>query len=348
MTSSVTLPITFRALGNEDLAASLTLVHKTVTSLADDEALIRVAYSALNKMDPHLQHTNLFNLPMPLVLGFDFSGTVAAVGGGEDQKVKVGSEVFGYTVGGGCLAEYVVVKKENAIVREGNIPLAEACTLGVAYGSAYEPVEVTGQLSKQKGKTVFIPGGAGGVGHFAVQLCKMYGLTVISSGGKPASLDLLHKMGVDHVIDYSQQDVVKEVLSLTKGQGVDFVYDSTYQPSSYRQSAQVVKSGGRWIRLGPWAHTPDSEQEVTELVKSRGAEVVIGDMDRYTHTLPYMRQREVLYQAMRDAAGWYEAGKLKPYLSSIVPFEVDAVQAALDGIMQGKINVGKVVVKVQS
>ena len=74
-------------------------------------------------------------------------------------------------------------------MREGTFPLAEASALGTAYVSAYKPHEVTGQLSKHSGKTIFIPGGAGGVGRFAVQLCKLYGLTVISSGGKPASLD---------------------------------------------------------------------------------------------------------------------------------------------------------------
>ena len=345
MTSTVTLPITFRAIGNEDLAASLTFVHRTVTSLADDEALIRVAYASLNAMDPKLQRSNAIQLPMPVVLGFDYSGTIVAMGS-DDEKVKVGSEVFGYTSTGGCMAEYLVVKKGDTVVREGNIPLAEACTLGIAFLSAYDPVEVTGQLSQHKGKTIYIPGGAGGVGHFAVQLCKLDGLTVISSGGKSDSFDLLHRMGVDHVIDHSKQDVVKEVLSLTNGEGVDFVFDSTYQLSSYKLSAQVVKSGGRWIRLGYWTLNPEGEQHVTALVKGRGAEVAIGDLGHYSST--HSGQKEVLWQAMRDAVKRYDAGTFKPYVTSIVPFEAGAVQAAFDRVGQGKANVGKVVVKINS
>ena len=293
-------------------------------------------------MDPKIQQVNVFNLPLPLVLGFDYSGTVAAVGSGAQQKVKVGSEVFGNTIRGGCFGEYAVVNAEDVYLR-GAIPEDEAGAYGIAYRSAYEPMEVTAHLSQHKGKTIYIPGGAGGVGHFAVQMAKLWGLTVISSGGKVQSLDLLRKMGVDHVIDYSQQDVVKEVLKLTNGQGVDFVYDSTYQASSYRQSAQVVKSGGQWIRLGPWSHTPDSEAEVTELVKGRGAELVIGDLGRYNFDPAYQARKGELAQSMVDAVTWYESGKVRPVITATVPFEAKALQSALDDFLSGKNNVGKVV-----
>jgi len=55
---------------------------------------------------------------------------------------------------------------------------------------------------------------------------------------------------VDHIIDYSKQDVVQQVLAVTAGRGADIVYDPTYSQSSFKQSASVVASGGRWLRLG--------------------------------------------------------------------------------------------------
>ena len=61
---------------------------------------------------------------------------------------------------------------------------------------------------------IFIPGATGGVGHFATQIAKYYGLKVIGSAGKAASLDLLHKLNMDCILDYSKQDIVKEIFSI--------------------------------------------------------------------------------------------------------------------------------------
>ena len=75
-------------------------------------------------------------------------------------------------------------------------------------------------------------------------------MKVIGSTSKAQSAELLRSLGVDHVIDYSKQDVVKEVLALTGGKGADLVYDPTYQPASFKQSASAVASGGVWMKLG--------------------------------------------------------------------------------------------------
>jgi len=79
--SAVTLPITFRALGSPTLAAPVEWVERTVTSLDSDQLLVRVSHSSLNAADSKLQQDNRFKTPFPQVLGFDFSGTVVAVGG---------------------------------------------------------------------------------------------------------------------------------------------------------------------------------------------------------------------------------------------------------------------------
>ena len=159
--------------------------------------------------------------------------------------------VFAYTSwGGGCFAEYVVAKRNRTTLR-GELPEPEAATYGTAYLSAYEPL-VLGQadIRNRAGQAIFIPGGAGGVGHFAVQLAKYYGLRVIASASKPDGLRLLQTLHADVVIDYRKQDVVSEVLAATGGEGADVVYDATYQESSYVQSAAVLAKDGHWIRLG--------------------------------------------------------------------------------------------------
>ena len=180
-------------------------------------------------MDPTLQMYNFWQLPLPLVLGFDFSGTVVAVGSDDDipphcdSNVVVGSDVFGWGRSGACFAEFLVAKRMNVALRRST-PAADASTYGIAFGTAYESVEVTGGVSAR--------------------------MRVIGSTSKPQGAELLRSLGVDHVIDYSKQDVVAEVLSLTGGRGADLVYDPTYQPSSFMQSVGTVASRDVWMKLG--------------------------------------------------------------------------------------------------
>jgi NADPH-dependent curcumin reductase CurA len=77
---------------------------------------------------------------------------------------------------------------------------------GIAYLTAYESLVITGGIEQHRGKWIYVAGAAGGVGHFASQITKLYGLKVIGSAGSAASLDLLEKLELDHVIDYSKQN----------------------------------------------------------------------------------------------------------------------------------------------
>ena len=173
--ASVFLPLTFHTLGNAELKTPVADLEKTITSLQADDLLVKVAYASINPMDPKLQLYNFWHFPLPLVLGFDFSGTVVAVGSNDipahtDAGVQLGSEVFGWSRSGGCYAEYVVVKRSDVALRH-SIPAADASTYGVAFGTAYESVEIIGGISSRQGQWLFVPGASGGVGHFAVHMC---------------------------------------------------------------------------------------------------------------------------------------------------------------------------------
>ena len=78
---------------------------------APDELLVRVDYTSINRMDPLMAKRNIFRLPDPYVLGFDYSGVVVKLGREDPEGLQVGDLVLGSTHGlGGCYAEYVVVK----------------------------------------------------------------------------------------------------------------------------------------------------------------------------------------------------------------------------------------------
>ena len=338
--SSVSFPVTFTALTVAHASAPLAPTSVTVSSLASDELLIRLSYASINAMDPKVQQSNLFQQPLPFKVGYDWSGTVAAVGGegaaaAEGKELRVGDEAFGYTLyEGGCFAEYVVVKRQWA-ERRGGIPAREAGAYGIAYPTAYDPLVTVGQVQRFAGQWAFVPGGAGGVGHFGVQICLAYGLKVISSAGKAASLALLRSMGVQHIVDYSAQDVVQEVLRLTGGRGADFVFDSTLLPSSFVQSASCVASGGVFVKLGLWEHSGGKGKECQAIAEQRGATFLIGNHAGTENG------------CLLKAVEWFEQGKVRPHISSEVKWEAEELQKAIDAVGAGTLNVGKVVVNIR-
>ncbi len=344
----VTLPISFHALVIEKPGAPVSMQTRSIASLGEDEVLIRTDYASINKMDAGLARANVFGFPEPYVLGFDFSGEVVRVGDDKDVALRVGDQVCGRTPRGGCFAEYVIAKKEHVVPR-ATVPASAASTFGVAYLTAYESLVLTADIQKQKGKWIYIAGAAGGVGHFAAQIAKLYGLKVIGSAGKAASLQLLAELQLDQIVDYSKQDVVQEVMRLTGGRGAALVYDSTYTQSSYLQSAALVASGGEYIRLGTAAQLAQAgAKDMSAAVEERGAKMVIGDLGRYSMDSQYRAQKSKLRDGLKQAVVWCEEDKVKPIVTSTVPFEAVALQKTFEAFLKGTNNVGKVVVEVRA
>ena len=183
--ASISFPLTYKALGNEDLTAPVAAVQKTIPSLAADEVLVRITHSSINYMDPLMQRRNLFQLPLPMVLGFDVSGEVVAVGSDEPGEMTVGAKVMGGANKAGGYGEYLALPRKHIVLRRG-VPSAEGSTYGIAFCTAYEGVEMEMKIADHKGKTILIPGAAGGCGHFAVQMAKRAGLRVIGTTSKAA------------------------------------------------------------------------------------------------------------------------------------------------------------------
>ena len=338
-------PVTFDALAIDHAGAPVSLRQKTIESVKDDELLVRVDYASINKMDSGLAQRNLFGLPEPYVLGFDFSGEVVRAGSKAATSFAAGDQVFGRSETGGCFAQMVAVKAENTL-RRGAIPAAEASTYGIAYLTAYESLELTADIAKDAGKWIYIAGAGGGVGHFAAQIARLHGLKVIGSAGKPATLGVLRGLGLDAIIDHSKQDVVAEVLRLTGGKGADLVYDSTYTQSSYEKSVACVAAGGEYVRLGTEMQLKNfGVGDFTAQVEARGAKMVIADLGRYRVDPKYAARLPEVVEGQRRAIGWYEEGKLRPVITEVVPFDAGALQKAFGDFLAGVNNFGKVVVK---
>ena len=347
--AEVSLPLSFNALAIPHEGEKVSLQRKTISSLAPDEILVRVNFASINKMDPLMAKRNIFQLPAPYVLGFDYSGVIVKRGSEGPLGLRVGDLVLGGIGKGGCFAEYAVVKgQSDKIIARGRVPAAEASTFGIAFLTAYENLILSGDIKRHYGKWIYIAGAGGGLGHFAVQMAKIHALKVIGSAGKATTIDLLRRLGVDHIIDYSKQDVAEEILKLTNGRGVDVVYDSTNSPSSYRQSSAVIASGGEYIRLGTSTQLKQfGSLDLSSVVEARGGKMIIGDLGRYSTDPEYQtpQARESVIEGLKQAVRWTEEGKLKAEITKIVPFDPVSLHQAFEAFSRGEINVGKVVVR---
>ncbi len=179
-------------------------------SPANDEILVRVHAAGVNPVDGGIRAGRVRSLSqrLPQVAGLDFAGTVEQVG----KKVRgfrVGDAVYGRPQfgHGGAYAQYVVVKPTDVAKKPRSLDFAHAAALPTAALAAWQALfesDGTPTMRLSRGQTVLIHGASGGVGTFAVQLAKWIGATVIGTG-RTENLQFLKELGVDVVVDYTQQ-----------------------------------------------------------------------------------------------------------------------------------------------
>ena len=215
------------------------------------EVVVDVHAASVNAADykVRLGSGGYSNLKFPHILGRDFSGVVSAIGEGVSD-FKIGDAVFGVTDQGieGCYAEKLAIKAAIIAKKPDRLGHAEAAALGLTSLTALWAVEDTAKL--QKGETVLIQGGAGGVAGFAIQLSKYLGATVLTTASA-RNHDYVRSLGADKVIDYNTQDFTKVV------RDCDVVFDTVGGEVQVR-SYEVLKPGGRlvWIAAAPAGFQP--------------------------------------------------------------------------------------------
>lgn len=295
----------------------------------DNEVLIKVHAASVNDWDWGLLRGKpfvnrlLFGLLKPKIkiLGVDIAGRVEAAG----RKVKQfqpGDEVFGDIsgCGWGGFAEYVCVPENALVLKPASMTFEEAAAIPQAAMLAVQGLRDKGQI--QSGQKLLINGAGGGVGTFAVQIAKLYGVEVtgVDSSGK---LDMLRSMGFDHVIDYTQEDFTKN------GQCYDLILDVKTNRSIFDYTRALcsngiyVTVGGSMVRLfqalilGPWI----------SIISKKKIRIVGLKPNK---DLAYMNEL-------------FEAGKVKPVIDG--PYKLNEVPEAIRYFGEGK-HKGKVVITV--
>jgi NADPH2:quinone reductase len=297
---------------------------------------VRILAAGLNPLDTKIRAGQAAHArqPAPAVLGIDMSGTVEAVGEGVEGFAP-GDAVYGMTggVGGeqGSMAEFASVDARLLAHAPSRLPLADVAALPLGFITAWEGLVDRAKL--QAGQTVFVHGGAGGVGSMAVQLAVALGARVVATGSA-SQLATIEKMGAT-AVDRHANDIASIVDEYTGGDGFDIVYDTLGGATLDASFVAVRRYGGHVVSsLGWGTHSlaPLSFRAATYSGVFTLMPLLTGN-GREQHGL-----------IMAEATRLADQGKLWPVLSA-QRFRLADGNAALDLVESGR-SAGKVIVTI--
>ena len=193
---------------------------------ARGEVRVRLRASGVNPSDVKSRMGLTRKMAFPRVIPHsDGAGEIEAVGEGI-SPARSGERVWIWNGQWrrpfGTAAEAITLPAEQAVPLPANTSMEAAACLGIPAYTAYQAVTVAGMT---EGATVLVAGGAGAVGHYAIQLAKKQRAIVIATVSSAAKADLARQAGADHVIDYRRESVGERVKAITKNRGVDSVIE---------------------------------------------------------------------------------------------------------------------------
>ena len=220
-------------------------------SAGPGQIVVDVAAASINAADYKVRAGEYKQANFPLILGRDFSGTVSALGSGVTD-LKVGDAVFGVLEAGrdGTYCEKIAIGAAIVGKKPAALSHVDAAALALTGLTAICAIEEA--LKLQKGETILIQGGAGGVASFGIQLAKHIGAKVITTASA-ANAAYLRGLGADEVIDYNATDFTKAV------KNVDAAFDTVGGDVATRTFA-VLKPGGRAAFIASGAQAPKPER----------------------------------------------------------------------------------------
>ena len=297
------------------------------------EVLVRIQASGVTVLDTkiragaagHARH------PLPAVLGMELAGIVEETGAGV-TRLHPGDEVYGMTggVGGiqGSLAQYAAVDAGLLAKKPAALSMREAAALPINIITAWEGLIDRARV--QAGQTVLVQGGAGGVGHLALQLAIAFGAIPFATGSA-ANSEIIAALGATP-IDYRAEAPADYVARLTDGRGFDLVYDTAGGTSLDASFAAVARFGHVVTALGWGTHA-------LAPLSFKGA-----SYSGVFTLLPLLTGEGRAHhgEILAKAATLADAGKLKPRLDprTFTWSEIEEAYAAVaDGTTQGKVVV---------
>jgi NADPH:quinone reductase-like Zn-dependent oxidoreductase len=302
------------------------------------QVLVRIVASGVNPLDTKIQAGKAphARVQPPAVLGLDLAGVVAAVGP-DVTTFEPGDEVYGLTGGvgdlQGSLAEYAAVDARLVARKSRALSMHEAAALPLALITSWEGLIDRAQV--HAGQKVLVQGGAGGVGHVAIQIARSRGAEVYATGG-PSSMEVIQRLGAVP-IDYSAVSTEEYVARYTAGEGFDIVADNVGGPTLDASFAAVRTYHGHVVSALGWG------SHSLAPLSFRGA-----TYSGVFTLLPMLtgQGRDHHGEILREGAALADAGELRPRLDPR-RFTLDTVREAHDLVASGTAQ-GKVVVEIDS
>lgn len=297
------------------------------------QVLVRIAAASVNPVDWKIRRNGPPIAPeLPAVLGCDLAGTVVALGP-DVTGFAPGDAVFGCAGGvrgmGGTYAELIAADARLIARAPSSIPLREAAALPLVAITAWEGLERAGVGA---GTRVLVHGGAGGVGHVAVQLARARGAEVCATVS-PAKAALVRALGAEP-IDYRAETVADYVRRLTGGRGFDVVFDAT-GGKDIATSFEAARLNGQVVTIVAQYTADLTPMHVKGL-----------SLDAVFMLIPMLHDtgREAHGRILREVAALVDQGRLRPLIDP-ERFTLDRIAAAHAKLEAGR-ALGKLVINI--
>jgi NADPH:quinone reductase-like Zn-dependent oxidoreductase len=295
----------------------------------DNEALVRIRAASLNAADlESLRGDFVPRMVAPLkpkhrIPGTDFAGQIEAIGS-RVMQFQPGDEIWGdlsFPLDGGALAEYVCIPEKALRLKPASMTFEEAAAIPTAAVVALQKLRIQGPI--RSGQTVLINGAGGGVGTFAIQIAKYFGAEV-TGVDRTEKMDTLRAIGVDHVIDYTQEDFTRN------GQHYDLILDIVVC-RSFLAYQRALSPQGMCVMVGGSLSRVLFNKVLGTIFPIQGKAMGLGEWD------PNRKEDLVFLQEL------VEAGKLKPVIDR--SYSLNEVPEAFRYLEAGHVR-GKVVISV--
>lgn len=311
------------------------LVDIPQPTLKSGHVLVKVYASSVNQVDCKIRAGAVAAIApeFPAILHGDFAGVVTDVA--KDVKnFNPGDEVFGCAGGvknlGGALAEFMLVDAKLIAKKPQSLSMQESAALPLVSITAWQALFAKLKLANKN--NILIHGGAGGVGHVAIQLAKWIGAKVYTTVRNEEDFSYAQSLGADAVINSMEEEVEAYVVRLTKGQGFSRIFDTVGGPNLDKSFSAAAVNGSIVTIVARSLH------DLTPM-HNKGLSLHVVFM-----LLPLLnnQEREAYGEILTKIAHIADEGKLKPLVDPNA-FTLETVADAHTLLESGKAK-GKVVI----